>query len=162
MKTLYAIITKHCNLNCPHCDIRSDQKEVFNESLFLKRLREFSGHKILFGGEPSIVMERTEKALPYCNSISTNLYQVSEKFIGLIKKYGVSVATSWNPLRFTKEQEERWIYNLKTFSLSDVICLVTLTPDLFDATKHFLTVFDKISPYISSVIFEQIHDDSKR
>ncbi len=164
MKTLYAMITKHCNLDCPHCDIKSDREENFKENVFLENLKNFDGLKIVFGGEPTVVPERTIKALPYCDTISTNLLSLDEKILSLIVDKDFPVATSWNPKRFTASQLNRWQENVKRLRQSSVksniTCLITLTPDLICAHGEQL-LFEQvlsIAENFDNIVFEQLLD----
>lgn len=160
MKTLYAMVTRHCNLSCAHCDIRTDTDDGWNEEAFLSVLKAFDGRRILFGGEPSVCMERTKLVVPYCESISTNLLQVTDEFLSTIQNLGV--ATSWTPARFTKEQERTWLENVQRFYEKPTL-LVTLTPDLVmnPGTERFLSLLKRHGDDFSGITLEQLEDATK-
>lgn len=163
-KILYAIITKQCNLSCPHCDIKSNQKDNYQEEIFLKNLKEWDGYRILFGGEPTIVPARTIKVISYCDSISTNLVSISDDIKQILQERQIPIATSWNLQRFTHPQYIQWIYHLKELSkTNDLTCLITLTPDLFSqtGTNSFWQTISDVKSYFSYIQFEPLHDESK-
>jgi len=132
MKTLYAILTTHCNLSCSHCDIRNPN-ESYNEDKFLEQIRNFDGTIILFGGEPTIYMDRFTKVLDTgkINSITTNLLIMDDYILSRYKHYS-SIGTSWNASRFTSEQYQLWLENIKILELNNIKCtvIITLTEDL--------------------------------
>lgn len=160
MKVLYAMVTRHCNLKCPHCDIRTEADDGWNEQGFMEKLKAFEGTRILFGGEPSICMERTKLAAPYCDSVSTNLLQMSDGFLEAIKMLGV--ATSWTPARFAKKQEAVWLANIGRLNKKPTL-LVTLTPDLVMAlgTIRFLSLVKHHGNMFSDIVLEQLEDETK-
>ena len=164
MKIIYAMITTNCNLNCPHCDIKRNQEENYDPDLFLKNLKEWDGYRILFGGEPSIVQIRAQKALPFCDSISTNLVNTPPNLFYAIKEQHIPIATSWNPQRFTKNQYHAWLMHIEELSkTNEITCLITLTSDLIEAdgTKQFYAMLSRAKDSFSYIQFEQLHDPSK-
>lgn len=164
MKVLYAMITKRCNLSCPHCDIKRNQEEDYDLDLFLKNLKEWGGYRILFGGEPSIVPIRAQKALPFCDSISTNLVNTPPNLFYAIKEQRIPIATSWNPQRFTKNQYQAWLMHVEELSkTNEITCLITLTSDLIEAdgTKQFYDMLSRAKDSIFYIQFEQLHDPSR-
>lgn len=171
MKTLYAMITRCCNLKCPHCNIGRNGLEEFNLERFLKELNNFEGNIILFGGEPTVFEDRLFQVVELhdiygkskINSISTNLILLDEKLINYYKKIQY-VATSWNKTRFHKDEYHTWLRNLKILGDNYVKpgILITLTNDLIDAdVEEFLKIIDEW-PHecISWIRFEHLIDDS--
>ena len=154
------MVTKRCNLQCPHCTIRTEGDDGWNEKEFFRQLSSFQGRKILFGGEPSICIERTKKAAEYCNSISTNLLCITDEFCQAIKS--LQVATSWTPARFDAGQEEKWIANVKRIEQKPTL-LVTLTPDLIcqAGTSRFLDLIKQYGNLFSGINLEQLVDPEK-
>lgn len=138
MKKVYALLTRQCNLSCPHCDIRSIE-DNFNRDKFMEQLKQFDGRIVLFGGEPTLHQDRlmdiyysNEDIRKKIDTISTNLINMNDEIIKLIKDIG-SIGTSWNPHRFTDEQYKIWLRHLDVLADNDIvtIVLVTLTDDLF-------------------------------
>lgn len=160
MRVLYAMVTRHCNLSCAHCDIRTDADDGWNEEAFLRALKAFDGRRILFGGEPSVCIDRTKLVAPYCDSVSTNLLQATDEFLSVIQNLGV--ATSWTPGRFTKEQERAWLENVQRLHEKPTL-LVTLTPDLVmnPGTGRFMSLLRRYGDSFSDVTLEQLEDATK-
>lgn len=138
-KKLYALVTRQCNLSCPHCDVKNIEDD-YNEKLFLEQLEQFDGYIILFGGECSLYPERLFEL--YYNhpiiqrkvrSISTNLIILDDKLLTLYQIIG-SIGTSWNPHRFTHNEYRTWLYNINKIEGTkiNVGALITLTDDLFE------------------------------
>ena len=107
--SLYALLTRHCNLSCPHCNVKYPVEE-FNEDKFIDQLRLYNnGTIIFFGGEPTLYQDRLlrvandEIIKTKKRSITTNLINLNDDLINLYHDIG-SVATSWNPNRFDSEQ----------------------------------------------------------
>ena len=164
MKILYAMITKRCNLSCPHCDIKKNQEEQYNHDKFLYNLRNWNGYRILFGGEPNVVPSRTREALLLCDSISTNLVNISPGLFHDIQEQEIPIATSWNPQRFTEDQYHTWLINIDALSKTNTItCLITLTQDLVDSkgTSRLWDMIAHANNSFSYIQFEQLHDPSK-
>lgn len=150
-KVLYALITRRCNLTCPHCDVYN-LEDNYDEKAFLDQLLKFDGEIILFGGEPTMYPRRLFNIVDTCDlynkkirSISTNLTVLNEKLIDLYKKIG-SVATSWNPYRFDNIQYEMWYHNCNWLSKATGIrpaLLITMDNDLLNmGVDNFLKVID--------------------
>jgi len=151
-KTLYALITRQCNLSCPHCDVYKLEDD-FNKEKFLEKLLSFDGRIILFGGEPTIYQDRMFDIINECeinnkkiSSISTNLMILNDKLIEYYNKLG-SVATSWNPNRFTKIQYDVWYNNCKQLSGITKVkpsLLITMDDDLLNfGVDNFLKIVDQ-------------------
>lgn len=137
-KTLYALPTTHCNLSCPHCDIKNTP-EGYDRDLFVDALTNFDGRVILFGGEPTLyedrlfdIIDADSKKFNRIRSISTNLIKLSDRLIQFYKKLG-GVSTSWNPSRFTESEYATWISNCEVLNKEKIKAniMITLTDDLF-------------------------------
>jgi len=138
---LYAVLTNNCNLNCPHCFINNSEKEDFNKDLFLDKLINFEGKITLFGGEPTLYLDRLWEVVQYNEehgkgkivSISTNLMKLNEKLIQYYKKIQ-NVGTSWNLLRFNDSQYKVWLENINNLKSENInlAVLITMTQDLLD------------------------------
>lgn len=150
-KMVYALLTRQCNLSCPHCDVKNIE-DTFDREKFLDQLLKFNGDIVLFGGEPTIYRDRLfdvvnecKKAGKHIKSISTNLMILDSQLVELYKTFD-GVATSWNPNRFNNIQYSIWIHNCKTLSSVGGIrptILVTLDNDLLDmGVDEFLKVVD--------------------
>ena len=157
MNTLYAMITKNCNLSCKHCDIKSDDPDNYNENVFVDTIQKFNGEVILFGGEPSLHEKRIKKVLQYANSISTNLLDISDEFISFCNH--LNVATSWNPTRFSNKQFATWINNVKRLKNKPAL-LITLTPDLICDTTYFNFFKNNFDGLFNDIVFEQLISDN--
>ena len=138
MKTLYAIPSHQCNLNCPHCTIK-DSPEIFNYDKFMEQLNKFDGAIVLFGGEPAFNKERSIKiyndnkknGLNKIGSVSTNLLILDDVLLNIYTDIGY-IATSWNMTRFSNIQYTTWLKNchqISTLGINTVV-LITLTEDL--------------------------------
>ena len=64
MRTVYAMVTTNCNLGCPHCDIKNDNADNWVAEAFINQLNA-ADHNIIFGGEPSLYMDRVKTIAPY-------------------------------------------------------------------------------------------------
>ena len=165
MKHLHAILTTNCNLRCPHCGV-PDNVEIYNEEKVLEEIKNFDGEVTLFGGECTLYEDRFIKALETKNvrSVSTNMMDISGKRLELFR--GKGFATSWNPARFTPEQYQIWLRNLKAVSDIDAefIIMITLTPDLIMIPPKEMV--DRIQSWeylsgLESIRFEQLIDPSQ-
>lgn len=153
MKTLYAILTQLCNLDCSHCDIKK-KKETTNKNLFLKQLNKNWEHIILFGGEPTLNLNLLKETYSLADSISTNLcYDLNSDLIYMLNS--LSVSTSWNPNRFSPSQYTLWIKNVKQLRDRPHL-LITLTPDLIYDNNDFFLLLNSWDGYFSSIEFEQL------
>ena len=168
MKQLYAILTKHCNLQCPHCTLHFTKEEKYNEELFLSKIQSFDGPITLFGGEPTLYPDRLIKVLSMKKkfSLSTNLLYLNDEILENIKT--IPIATSWNLSRFNLMQYNRWLTNLKVLNdngVNDVLVLITMMEDLIDYPLFkFLEVikyWDISYKAISRIRFEYLIDPSK-
>jgi len=158
LKTVYAMITTNCNLNCPHCDIKTDNVDDWNAEAFISQL-DANDHNIIFGGEPSLHVDRVEEAAPYCDSISTNLLYLPDHLLKLYNEK-LDVATSWNVKRFTPAQYEQWLKNIQRLKRKPLL-LITITPDLMNDSSFIDRVQEDFSLIFDSVSFEQLHDGAK-
>ena len=163
MKKIYAIPTYHCNLKCPHCELHL-KEDNFSEKFFEVLCSIEKGADItLFGGEPTLYRDRLERCLKTekIASISTNLLLLDENLLSLYKEYGISIATSWNPQRFTDEQYLLWMSNLRKLEQNglDCIILITLTEDLlaYQEFNEHLKEWDNIKS-INGILFEPLLD----
>lgn len=164
---VYAIPTFHCNLKCPHCELRL-KEDNYNRQAFLTTLQSIKSTNItLFGGEPTLYTDRLIDAVKTgkITSISTNLIKVDQQLIDLIKQYDLYVSTSWNVTRFNGSQYQTWIDNVNrlTDNEIDILLLVTLTDDLltFDQSRLFSLLWQWKLAGINRVRFEQLVDYSK-
>jgi sulfatase maturation enzyme AslB (radical SAM superfamily) len=145
-RLLYAVITNHCNLSCPHCYGRSLQSlpETFNRDRFHKVVNEFEGIINLFGGEPTLYQERlfdliesnrTHGKSQIC-AISTNLIILNDPLLKFyrekIGENNLGISTSWNLKRFSEAQYAVWLEHCKVLSENAIpyAILITLTEDL--------------------------------
>ena len=163
MKHLYALLTRNCDLHCPHCGVAEYKNETYNEEKVLEAIKNFDGTVTLFGGECTLYEDRFIKALDTKNidSVSSNLLNLSGKRLEKFK--GEGFVTSWNLHRFTEEQYNTWLKNLNTLSEldSEFIILITLTPDLIDRDPN--EIINIISSWqhlkgLQSFRFEQLID----
>lgn len=141
MPVLYAIPTNHCNLNCPHCFVNQED-EYFHPAKFLEVLNNFEGNIILFGGEPTVDLDRLRLIFTSnyvhgkskIGSITTNLVRLNDELMMYYKMIGY-VATSWNLNRFPNPSLYfTWMMHIKEVHKLGVhlIVLVTLTEDLIE------------------------------
>lgn len=160
MNILYAIPNYECNLNCEYCKLK-DKKIEYNEELFLKKINEFNGEIILFGGEPTLYTDRLEKIIftGKINSITSNLVDINDVAIELIKD--CFIATTYRP-------SEKWTSNLQKISKKSkygIRLLFTLTDSLINTNPQ--QIINNISDLlnkncnIDSILFEQLLDENK-
>lgn len=158
--SLYALLTRHCNLSCPHCNVKYPVEE-FNEDKFIDQLRLYNnGTIIFFGGEPTLYQDRLlrvandEIIKTKKRSITTNLINLNDDLINLYHDIG-SVATSWNPNRFDSEQYRIWLKHLDWLHNENIdpLVMVTLTKDLISMDAYdFLCIMHEWN--IKSIRFE--------
>ncbi len=158
MRTVYTMVTTNCNLDCPHCDIKTDNVDNWAAEAFINQLNA-EDYNIIFGGEPSLHMDRVKMISPYCYSISTNLLYLPKELIELCDEK-LNVATSWNVSRFTPAQYELWLKNVQKLKYKPLL-LVTLTPDLLADDSFLDRVQEDFAPLFDSINFEQLHDPTK-
>lgn len=167
MKHLYALITTHCNLSCPHCDIRTNSDDGYNEESFLNSLNDFDGTITLFGGEPFLYLNRLLKVLELdkINSISTNLLYMDTIVLNKLINKPINIATSWNYSRFNNMEYHMWLKNIERLHRANipVKILITLTKDLIDSDIYYF--INMISYWdreygIDSILFEHLIDDN--
>lgn len=165
MKHLYAIPTWNCNLKCPHCFIEN-RLEIFNRDKFLEELNKFDGDITLFGGEPSLYLDRLydvfnsnkESGISKIQSVSTNLINLPNNLIDVYKEIGY-ISTSWNPNRFIENNNyETWIKNCRSISKASIpyTIMITLTDSLFELEIEFLLELIKswVQPGLEKIKFE--------
>lgn len=178
MKTLYVVPWYKCTLNCSHCNVKN-RKVQENYTKFLEVFKSTDvDNTILFGGEPLFNHDKFEEIIltGKINSVSTNLILPSslqfsyfrEVMLPLLTKYDISIATSWNPNRFTSKREELWLNAIKELSSLDILLLITLTEDLFTSTSIY-EILRKVElagckkflfePYISTKECNDIADE---
>lgn len=168
MKHLYALITTNCNLACPHCDIRTNGDDGYDENVFLNVIKDFDGTITIFGGEPTLYMNRLVKVLSLgkATSISTNLLNIDESTVSLLMEHQISIATSWNYNRFTNMQYHKWINNIKCLRNIDIPIkiLITMTRDLvesdIDNFMEMISIWDH-EYKIDSILFEHLIDPNE-
>lgn len=140
MSVTYVIPTHHCNLNCPHCDLKL-RTDNFNAELFYDTLTKLDGEIIIFGGEPLLYKDKLRKLLSlnkHITSISSNMLLWDNEIEQILKPYPkITIASSWNPHRFTEEQYSLWLTNLKKANIVNNIN-ITLTDDLYDYDINLL------------------------
>lgn len=160
-----------CNLACPHCDVRLMDK-TSNYAQFMLSFKNMCDHKaetdtyILFGGEPMLYPDRFKEIISSrkIDCVSTNMLLWKKEYTDMFRYTNISIATSYNPQRFTESQYELWLENLSSVSKNciDVLVLITLTKDLFEKPlEEFLKVIDDLDiagvkaftfePYIGEV-----------
>ena len=164
---LYALITRQCNLTCPHCDVYGIT-DNYDKEKFIKQLLNFDGEIIIFGGEPTMYQNRLFDIIDICDSankkvrsISTNLTVLNERLIDLYKKIG-GVATSWNPYRFDNIQYETWHHNCNHLARATGVkptLLITLDNDLLSmGVDKFLNVVDDWDSSMFKVIKLELYN----
>lgn len=91
MKHLYALLTRNCDLHCPHCGVAEYKNETYNEEKILETIKNFDGNVTLFGGECTLYEDRFIKALDTKNidSVSSNLLNISGKRLEKFKGKGL-------------------------------------------------------------------------
>ena len=165
---LYIVPTYQCNLKCPHCDIRS-KKDNFDRISFLKTLSNYKNvPAVIFGGEPTLYPDRIQMICDCGNveSISTNLINLNDELINLIKDNQLSIATSWNPNRFNGTQYDTWVKNLSVLAKNNLSAklLITLTQDLIEYDiNDLISKFEHWSSTggLTDIQFEPLLDYSK-
>lgn len=110
IRKIELIMTNACNLNCTYCfahggsyhkKIRKISKEVLNEIINLINNNDVQ-EIVFFGGEPTLAEEEIDYFCRLLNmnnltpqlKMVTNLYEVSEKLIKLIKKNNIILTVS--------------------------------------------------------------------
>lgn len=173
-KTIYAVVTQKCNLNCNYCDIANNQmEEEYNRDEFLNQLSKFqSDYVILFGGEPTLYLNRLNDSFDtgVIDAISTNLMNADtlESAQNILRNLGkpeVKVTTSWSYNRFRVPNNTglstmnylKWRENLSKFK--DVEILITLTDELLKV--HYSDFFNIANGWkCSGIKFEYLLQDN--
>ena len=164
---LYALPTRKCNLSCSHCDVKNIN-DNYNEQAFIDKIKNFNGTVILFGGEPSLYKERLLKAVgtSKINSITTNLIELDDELLNVYKD--INIGTSWNKIRFTGNQYNIWLNNLKKLEEHNIPCtvLITLTEELIndDIEDFFVNIIKNLDlnyKAVDRILFEQLIDANK-
>ena len=171
MNILYAIPTYHCNLCCPHCHIR-DNSETFNNQEFMDKLNNFDGKIILFGGEPTVHLDRMFNILESnkahgkskIRNLATNLMILNDELISIYKEMDF-IGTSWNRNRFTPEQYSVWLSNCDKLEKENITAalLITITEDLMEwgVDRFMFTASQWNSKVLPKIRFEHyIGDDN--
>lgn len=146
MKTLYAVPWYTCNLNCSHCHVsHRTVKEDFDKFLETLTGNDYD-HVVLFGGEPTLHKDKFLEIIRTgeIDSVSTNLVCdttfIQNLFLPEILERNISIATSWNPTRFSRFQETVWsqnVANLCSFDI-DLTVMITLTEDLIEMSPDLV------------------------
>lgn len=137
--TTYIVPWYNCNLKCPHCDVRQDKYDGDFEK-FLNALKILTKDEndifVLFGGEPLL---KTEEFVSIMNTklidtVSTNMLLWKPDYSPLFLVNNTSIATSYNPERFSGDNFVLWLNNLHNARNSgiDILLLITLTESLFN------------------------------
>lgn len=166
MSTIYALLTRRCNLTCPYCDVK-DVNDNYDHEKFINVLRSFNGGITLFGGEPTLYRDRLKSVLydpgilPKVMTITTNLMIMDDEMIQIFKDCK-TIGTSWNPSRFNEKEYETWKKHLSMLSGHlRARVLVTMTFDLLRMDPS--DVVDIIATWdntaIRDVVFENLIDD---
>lgn len=142
MKEIFVCFDFTCNLNCPHCTLKDITPQryldkVYNTMRFIRMVNDETLTFNLFGGEPLLLKDEELKIFEefFDNTkiiLSTNLLSKLTPYkIKLMKKVE-DVNTSWNPKRFTNEQYQHWLKQLKILNDNDISysVMITLTKDL--------------------------------
>lgn len=142
IKELYICFDFRCNLNCPHCTLKSipqhyEFDKIFQTLQYIHNInKDFTIN--LFGGEPMLLKDENLKLfepilLKHPLIISTNLLQLTPYKLELMK-YAEDINTSWNPQRFTDEQYIKWLNNIDELNKNNISysVMVTLTQDLIN------------------------------
>lgn len=167
-RRVYALLTRHCNLSCPYCDVKN-QKETFNKDKFFDELRKFDGRIILFGGEPTLYRDRL-KSVVYddqlirskISTITTNLMILDPEMMQIFQDIG-SVGTSWSPSRFQGDEYDRWLRNIDQINgVMKIRVLCTMTHELLSMNpKDVIEIMkDWNSDTVNDVLFENLIDES--
>lgn len=156
-KELYLTITNECQLRCPHCYKDDYGLSIFNLNDVKSIIEKYPDieYIILYGGEP-LLEKYTYKVIPVLNYLKEN-----KKIVSCVSNlcfdelshnqeviiYGVdNLSTSWNPSRFTDEQYNKWLSNVKKISEKrDIHLLVTLANDLISI--DYKEVYDKLEKF---------------
>lgn len=151
IQEVYVCPSFKCNLCCPHCTlknlpIKTDLCKVINT---INQVNSRAGDRIfydLFGGEPLLFANQDFQLLIESFqdkkfTISTNLLPLQDSHIQYLAK-AVWINTSWNPDRFTNDQYDLWIKNLRKLQQNSIKInlMVTLTKSLIEnySPKQFL------------------------
>lgn len=163
VKIVYAVPNYECNLACPHCELK-DRHVEFDHDKFFAQLKTFNNRQenlvILFGGEPTLHKDRLYECLAadVISTVSTNLVDVDDVFIQMMLENPISLATSWNSTRFSKDQYQKWLKTLSKFTQKPCQVSITMTDDLIADSnyQHVLNVLTDIqnSHGCEKILFE--------
>ena len=167
-KSIYVVPTWHCNLHCPHCFV-SNQSENSNFDLFLTKLKQLkqdypNAAFILHGGEPTLFQDKYFEILNtgIITSMCSNLV-VKTNIIDDLNTRNLSIATSWNPNRFSANPfiKVAWLGNIERLNTKPLI-LITLDQDLLKYDiKDFIELLHEFENRgIKEVLFEPLVDNS--
>ena len=152
-KELYLTITNECQLRCPHCYKDDYGLSVFNLNDVKNIIEKYTDieYVILYGGEP-LLEKYTYKVIPVLyylkdknkivscvsNLCFDELSHNQEVIIDTVD----NLSTSWNPSRFTDEQYNKWLSNVKSIK-KDIHLLVTLSADLIN--MDYKEIYNKLN-----------------
>jgi len=163
--TFYIVPSWKCNLNCSHCTVKnkpySFNKEVFFKTMLSQKHKYPEANFILHGGEPTLNKKLFIEILDtdVITSITTNLIFTDKQIIDEINKHDLSVATSWNPNRFSSNELFKiWLNNLKLLKKSPLL-LITLDKDVVKMNPEHLIEIIKSFENIDSILFECLIDN---
>lgn len=161
-KMAYAMLTRHCNLSCPYCDVKS-MKDDYDQDAFMNAIREFDGSILLFGGEPTLYRDRLKHVMysdpevsKKIRSMTTNLMILDDELMSIMGDLK-SVGTSWNPSRFRNGEYEIWKHNLDAINgRFKFLIIITMSSDLLqmDPDDIIDTIKSWNSNSISIIAFE--------
>lgn len=147
-----------CNLSCPHCTLRliPQHRQLDKVKETLNYIRNISPNLTLnfFGGEPLLLKDEElslfEEFFPGKKVIiSTNLLNLSPYKLKLLRQTE-DVNTSWNPKRFTPEQENIFREHLIMLQVAEAeySIMITLTKDLIEefTPEAFIELIKEFKP----------------
>lgn len=161
LRLCYALLTTHCNLSCPHCDVKNN-KEHWDRDKFMQQLHDFDGEIILFGGEPTLYKDRLIDVFlsdPIVNrkitSITTNMMSIDDTILTILQMIK-GIGSSYSPDRFTDDEYQIWLNNINEFGKKvpgkTMRIISTMTEALLAKTPDEMIKI--ISEWNSSVITE--------
>lgn len=162
-KSCYALLTTHCNLSCPYCDVKNNE-DHWNRDKFMQQLHDFDGEIILFGGEPTLYKDRLLDVFlsdPVVNrkirSITTNMIKIDDTILSILQIIG-AIGTSYSPSRFSDEEYNTWLKNINEFGEKvpgkTIRVLATMTEELISKTPEEMM---KIMSEWNSKVLDEIN-----